>query len=457
MSDPDQVEAAAEAVEREFGPIDVWVNAAMVTVFAPVEQTEPAEYRRVTEVTYLGYVHGTLAALRRMKPRDRGTIVQVGSALAYRSIPLQSAYCAAKARHPRVHRLAALELIHDGSNVHITMVQMPALNTPQFEWGRSKLPRKAQPVPPIYQPEVAAEAIVWAAHHHRRESASAPRPSRRSSATSVAPGFGDWYAARTAYEGQQTGEPENPSRPDNLYDPVDADGDFGAHGPFDGEARTAQPCSSGPTRIAAGWRWPRSGSRGSPARRGSQVAGTAGAGGSRHWEERTVMIRDTARIDRVRRVLEAADLDAILATIPAHVLLLTGYWPVVGNALALATRDGRTAVIAPQDEQELAEGGWADEVRTFEPVSPEEMKPLEEAVSGPLAEVGRSFGLDRGWIGYARGPVSEPASYAAMSLYGPGLVELLQQALPSAHPVPADEPFRRLEAVKTPRRWPGSG
>src|SRR4051794_21579225 len=163
------------------------------------------------------------------------------------------------------------------------------------------------------------------------------------------------------------------------------------------------------------------------------------------------MIRDTARIDRVRRVLEAADLDAILATVPAQVLLLTGYWPVVGNALALATRDGRTAVIAPRDEHELAEGGWADEVRTFEPVSPEEMKTLEEAVSGPLEEVGRSLGLDRGWIGYARGPVSEPASYAAMSLYGPGLVELLQQALPSAHPVPADEPFRRLEAVKSPR------
>jgi len=163
------------------------------------------------------------------------------------------------------------------------------------------------------------------------------------------------------------------------------------------------------------------------------------------------MIRDTARLDRVRRVLEAADLDAILATVPAHVLLLSGYWPVVGNALALATRDGRTAVIAPQDEKELAEGGWADEVRTFEPVSPEEMKTLEEAVSGPLAEVGQSLGLNRGWIGYARGPVSEPASYAAMSLYGPGVVELLQQALPSAHPVPADEPFRRLEAVKTPR------
>jgi Xaa-Pro aminopeptidase len=163
------------------------------------------------------------------------------------------------------------------------------------------------------------------------------------------------------------------------------------------------------------------------------------------------MIRDTARIDRIRRILEAADLEAILATLPVHVLLLSGYWPVVGNALAIATQDGRTAVIAPQDERGLAEGGWADEVRTFEPVSPDELKTLDEAVCVPLAEVARSLGLGRGWIGYARGPMSEPASYAAMSLYGPGVLELLQQALPSAHLQPADESFRRLEAVKTPR------
>src|SRR4051794_945779 len=188
VSDPDQVEAAAEAVERELGPIDVWVNAAMVTVFAPVERTEPAEYRRVTEVTYLGYVHGTLAALRRMKPRDRGTIVQVGSALAYRSIPLQSAYCAAKAAIRGFTDSLRSELIHDGSSVYITMVQMPGLNTPQFEWGRSKMPRKARPVAPVYQPEVAAGAIVWAAHHPRRELWVAPSTVEAIAAQRVAPG-----------------------------------------------------------------------------------------------------------------------------------------------------------------------------------------------------------------------------------------------------------------------------
>jgi NAD(P)-dependent dehydrogenase (short-subunit alcohol dehydrogenase family) len=237
VSAPDQVEAAAGAVEREFGPIDVWVNVAMATVFAPVDRMDPAEYRRVTEVTYLGYVHGTLSALRRMKPRDRGTIIQVGSALAYRSIPLQSAYCAAKAAIRGFTDSLRSELIHDKSRVHITMVQMPGLNTPQFEWGRSKMPRHARPVAPVYQPEVAAEAIVWSAHHRRRELWVAPSTVQAILAQRVAPGFGDWYAARTAYEGQQTDEPENPSRPDNLWRPVDAEGDFGAHGPFDREAR----------------------------------------------------------------------------------------------------------------------------------------------------------------------------------------------------------------------------
>jgi NAD(P)-dependent dehydrogenase (short-subunit alcohol dehydrogenase family) len=237
VSDPDQVEAAAEAVEREFGPIDVWVNVAMSTVFAPVHRMEAAEYRRVTEVTYLGYVHGTLAALRRMRPRDRGTIIQVGSALAYRSIPLQSAYCAAKAAIRGFTDSLRSELIHDKSHVHITMVQMPGLNTPQFEWGRSKMPRRARPVAPVYQPEVAAEAIVWSAHHRRRELWVAPSTAQAILAQRVAPGFGDWYAARTAYEGQQTDEPENPTRTDNLWSPVDTEGDFGAHGPFDREAR----------------------------------------------------------------------------------------------------------------------------------------------------------------------------------------------------------------------------
>jgi NAD(P)-dependent dehydrogenase (short-subunit alcohol dehydrogenase family) len=237
VSDPDQVEAAALAVEREFGPIDVWVNVAMATVFAPVHQMEAAEYRRVTEVTYLGYVHGTLAALKRMRPRDRGTIIQVGSALAYRSIPLQSAYCASKAAIRGFTDSLRSELIHAKSNIHITMVQMPGLNTPQFEWGRSKMPRRARPVAPVYQPEVAAEAIVWSAHHRRRELWVAPSTVQAILAQRVAPGFGDWYAARTAYTGQQTDEPENPSRPDNLLSPVDTEGDFGAHGPFDREAR----------------------------------------------------------------------------------------------------------------------------------------------------------------------------------------------------------------------------
>jgi NAD(P)-dependent dehydrogenase (short-subunit alcohol dehydrogenase family) len=237
VADFDQVDAAAAAVEREFGPLDVWVNSAMATVFAPVERMEPAEYRRVTEVTYLGSVHGTLAALRRMKPRDRGTIIQVGSALAYRSIPLQSAYCAAKAAIRGFTDSLRSELIHDGSQIHLTMVQMPGLNTPQFEWGKSRMPRRSRPVPPVYQPEVAAEAIVWSAHHRRRELWVAPSTVEAILVNRIAPGFADWYAARTAYSGQQTDEPADPSRSDNLWEPVDRVVDFGTHGPFDDEAR----------------------------------------------------------------------------------------------------------------------------------------------------------------------------------------------------------------------------
>ncbi len=168
VADAEQVEAAAEAVEREFGPIDIWVNNAMVSVFSPITEMTAAEYRRVTEVTYLGAVHGTMSALKRMRARDRGCIVQVGSALSYRSIPLQSAYCAAKHAMRGFTDSLRCELIHDGSNVRVTMVQLPALNTPQFDWTKSRLPRKAQPVPPIFQPEVAAKAIYWAAHHNRR-------------------------------------------------------------------------------------------------------------------------------------------------------------------------------------------------------------------------------------------------------------------------------------------------
>ena len=197
------MEAAAEAVEREFGPIDVWVNDAMCSVFSPVKEMTAADYRRVTEVTYLGYIHGTLAALKRMLPRDRGSIVQVGSALAYRGIPLQSAYCAAKHAIQGFNDSPAAELLHDGSHVRVTMVQMPALNTPQFNWVKSRLPRKPQPVPPIYQPEVAAEAIVWAAHHDRREWYVGGSTQVVIAGNKIAPGLGDWYLSRQGYDSQQ--------------------------------------------------------------------------------------------------------------------------------------------------------------------------------------------------------------------------------------------------------------
>ncbi|HEY6844347.1 MAG TPA: SDR family oxidoreductase, partial [Thermoanaerobaculia bacterium] len=188
---------------------------------------------RVTEVTYLGYVWGTLAALRRMKPRDRGAIVQVGSALAYRGIPLQSAYCAAKHAVQGFHDSLRSELIHDGSNVRVVMVQMPALNTPQFRWVKSRLPRKAQPVPPIFQPEVAAEAIVWAAHSNRREINVGWPTTKAVVGNNFAPGYADHYLAKHGYEAQMIDEPEDPNRPNNLWEPVDANEDRGAHGVFD--------------------------------------------------------------------------------------------------------------------------------------------------------------------------------------------------------------------------------
>jgi NAD(P)-dependent dehydrogenase (short-subunit alcohol dehydrogenase family) len=236
VADADAVDRAADDVESTLGPIDVWVNDAMVSVFAPVTDTTPAEYRRVTEVTYLGYVHGTLAALKRMIPRDAGTIVQVGSALAYRSIPLQSAYCAAKhAIHGFTESLRS-ELLHDGSHVHVTAVQLPAMNTPQFSWSRAKLPRSPQPVPPIYQPEVAAEAIVFAATHRRREVWVAWPVTGAILGEDVAPAVADRYLAEHGYSSQQTDRPLVPTRPDNLFHPVP--GDHGAHGAFDAKART---------------------------------------------------------------------------------------------------------------------------------------------------------------------------------------------------------------------------
>ncbi|HXG67375.1 MAG TPA: SDR family oxidoreductase [Blastocatellia bacterium] len=234
VADADAVEDAAEKVEQELGPIDVWVNNAMVSVFSPVKKMTAAEFKRVTDVTYLGVVHGTLAALKRMLPRDRGAIVQVGSALAYRGIPLQAAYCAAKHAVQGFVDSLRSELIHDGSNVHVTMVQLPALNTPQFDWVKSRLPNKAQPVPPIFQPEVAARAIYYAAHHERREMYVGLPTVKAIVGNKLVPGLADRYLAHNGYESQQTDEPENPDRPDNLWQPVG--GDHGAHGRFDDRA-----------------------------------------------------------------------------------------------------------------------------------------------------------------------------------------------------------------------------
>ncbi len=235
VSEPEAVERAAERIEDELGPIRVWVNDAMVTVMSPVAQMSADEFRRVTEVTYLGAVHGTLCALRRMKPRDRGTIVQVGSALSYRAIPLQSAYCASKHALRGFTDALRCELMHEKSGVHITMVQLPALNTPQFEWSRIRFSKQPQPVPPIYQPEVAAEAIVFAAGARRREVWVGGWNAFLMLANKLAPGVGDRYLARTGFASQFLDEPVDPERPDNLFRPVP--GDFGAHGRFDDRAR----------------------------------------------------------------------------------------------------------------------------------------------------------------------------------------------------------------------------
>jgi short-subunit dehydrogenase len=237
VSDASQVEAAASEIERQLGPIDVWVNNAMTSVFSPIREMTADEFRRVTEVTYLGVVHGTLSALRRMLPRNRGSIVQVGSALAYRGIPLQAAYCAAKHAIQGFCDSLRAELLHDGSGVRVTMVQLPAMNTPQFDWSKSRLRNRAQPVPPIYQPDVAADAIVWASQHDRREVYVGVSTDLAIIGNKAAPGFGDWYLARYGYESQQTNEPEDPARPDNLWHPVDSDRDFGAHGRFGARAR----------------------------------------------------------------------------------------------------------------------------------------------------------------------------------------------------------------------------
>jgi NADP-dependent 3-hydroxy acid dehydrogenase YdfG len=238
VADAARVEESAAQVEDRWGPIDVWVNNAMLSVFSPVSRMTALEYRRVTDATYLGVVHGTLAALSRMKERDRGTIVQIGSALAYRAIPLQSAYCAAKHAVQGFTESLRTELIHEGSRVHLTMVHLPAMNTPQFDWVKSRLLRRAQPVPPILQPEVAARAIYWASHQRRREVyVGWPTVKAIVGGARIAPGYGDRVVAGMGYDSQQTDEPEDPNRPHNLWDPLP--GDRGAHGRFDALAASS--------------------------------------------------------------------------------------------------------------------------------------------------------------------------------------------------------------------------
>jgi len=242
VSDWQQVDAAASRVEDELGAIDIWINDAFTSVFAPFMDIEPDEFRRVTEVTYLGYVYGTRAALTRMLPRDRGTVVQVGSALAYRGIPLQSAYCGAKHAIQGFHESLRCELLHTRSRVRVTMVQMPAVNTPQFDWVRSRLPRHPQPVPPIYQPEIPARAIEYAATHpKRREYWVGASTVATLLANAVAPALLDRYLARTGYDAQLTDQPHDPRQPGNLWQPADDDVDHGAHGEFDQRAHARSP------------------------------------------------------------------------------------------------------------------------------------------------------------------------------------------------------------------------
>jgi NAD(P)-dependent dehydrogenase (short-subunit alcohol dehydrogenase family) len=267
VADADAVEAAAGRVEVELGDIDVWVNDAFSAAFAPFWEVTPDEYRRVTEVSYLGFVHGTMAALKRMRPRDRGAIVQVGSALAYRGIPLQSAYCGAKHAVQGFTEALRCELLHEGSGVRVTMVQLPAVNTPQFSWVLSRLPRRPQPVPPIYQPEVAARSIVHAARHpERREYWTGGTTAATLVANALVPGVLDRYLARTGFDSQQTDQPASADRPVNLWAPADATEDFGAHGGFDDQAkgRSAQwwftthrrtgCAAAGLATAAVGWR-----------------------------------------------------------------------------------------------------------------------------------------------------------------------------------------------------------
>ncbi|SRR5579884_673464 len=249
VADSDALEHAAEEVERTFGPIDIWVNNAMTTVFSPFDEVTPEEYKRTTEVTYLGQVWGTMTALKRMKSRNHGHIVQVGSALAYRSIPLQSAYCGAKHGIKGFTDSLRCELIHDRSKVQITMVQMPAMNTPQFEWCRTHISHHPQPVAPIYNPEVGARAVYWAAHHNCRELYVGVSTIAAIIGQKLFPGLLDRYLGRTGYSSQQTDETIGPQRVDNLFTSVA--GDYGAHGSFDKRAANRSPALWFETHRAA--------------------------------------------------------------------------------------------------------------------------------------------------------------------------------------------------------------
>jgi short-subunit dehydrogenase len=239
IADAWQVEGTADQIEQDLGPIHVWVNNAMVSVFSKIREMKAEEFRRVMEVNYLGTVYGTLAALKRMQKRDQGVIIQIGSVLAYRGIPLQSAYCASKHAIQGFHDSLRSELIHDGSRVQVSMIQMPALNTPQFDWVKSRLPKKPQPVPPIFQPEVGVEAVLWAASHECRELNVGFRSSLFILGNKFFPGFGDWYLSRNGFNSQQAPEPEDPHRPYNLWTSVE--GAFQAHGRFDAQAKPRSP------------------------------------------------------------------------------------------------------------------------------------------------------------------------------------------------------------------------
>ena len=237
-SDYEQVERAAQQVEDTFGPIDVWINDGFVTVFSEFKEITPAEYRRVTEVTYLGFVHGTMAALKRMLPHDSGRIIQIGSALGYASIPLQSAYCGAKHAINGFTNSVRIELLHHHSNVKISIAHLPAVNTPQFTWGLNKMPCLPQPVPPIFDPEATARGVYWLAHHYRREMWVGFSSVKAILGAKLAPGLTEWYLSRTGYQSQYRRKPNPGDLPNNLFHPLDQSRDYGSHGVFDARART---------------------------------------------------------------------------------------------------------------------------------------------------------------------------------------------------------------------------